>query len=476
MNLKSINALSNQYKRVLFIRTDMDEEKKHIHPRDILPPLAIGYAARILEDKGYEIKFIDNRIETLAENKLARLSIEWNPDIIFLYTESWGLDSCIAYANDIKKLRKNMLIIAIGPLVSCAPETLVYKGSSIDAALLGECELSPVSLIERLNKKGTLRAIKSIYLPDKHNAKVEVINDLDKLPIPKYELFDPSKYISLCPLKLYKKVKWGYLLSSRGCPYECIFCSPLIRERYNKKVKLRSPERVADEIESLIRLGANVISFNDDDFTLSRQHVIKVCNEIKRRNLAVKWIAQARIDEVDKELLGIMKEAGCILLKFGIESGSNRIIRILRKTNKEIDWAKRTKEIFGHANQLGISTLSFFMIGSPTETEEELHESINLAKEIKPDIIQVHFFTAYRGSAACSRYKKELKDDNPYHYASGTNISRISNERLKELHRAFYKKFYLNIPFLLDHYRKFGLFYLKNPKVWKKLASHMINL
>jgi len=469
-------AINTECKRVLFIRTDMDEEKKRVHPRDILPPLAIGYAARILEDKGYEIKFIDNRIETLAESKLVRLSIEWNPDIIFLYTESLGLDSCIGYAHGVKKLRKNMLIIAIGPLVSCAPENLVHKGSSIDAALLGECELSPVSLIETLNKKETIRAIKSIYLPDKHNAKVEAINDLDKLPIPKYELFDPSKYLSLYPLKFYKKVKWGYVLSSRGCPYECIFCSPVIRERYNKKVKLRSPERVADEIDSLVKLGANVISFNDDDFTVSRQHVIGICNEINRRNLAVKWIAQARIDEVDEELLRIMKEAGCILLKFGIESGSNRIIRLLKKTNKEIDWAKKTKEVFGYTNQLGISTLSFFIIGNPSETESEVYESINLAKEIKSDIIQVHFFTAYKGSIAYDTYKNKVKDSKLYHYSFGVNLSEILDERLKALHKAFYKKFYLNLPFLLNHYRKFGLFYLKNPKVWKKLASHMINL
>ena len=469
-----ITIAGNKFKRVLFVRTDIDEAKKHIHPRDILPPLAIGYAAKILEYKGYEIRFIDNRIEELSLCEFVRLSIKWSPDIIFLYTENWGLDSCIEYAEGVKKMRKSMPIIAIGPLVSCAPETLIYKGSSIDAALLGEFELALVSLLERMNNQKDICAIRSVYLPNKHNVKAEVINDLDKLPIPKYELFDPSKYTILCPLKFYKRVKWGYVISERGCPYQCIFCSPLIRERYDKKIKLRSPKIVVDEIERLINLGANVISFNDDDFTVSRKHVIELCNEINRRNLAVKWIAQARIDEVDKELLKIMKEAGCILLKFGIESGSNRVIRLINKTNKEIDWVKKTKEIFGYANKLGISTLSFFMIGNPTETEEEVRESINLAEEIKSDIIQVHFFTAYRGSAAYNIYKDKVKDNYPYHYSLGTNLSEIPDKRLKELHIEFYKKFYLNIPFLLNHYRKFWLFYLKNPRVWKRLASYMV--
>lgn len=169
-----------------------------------------------------------------------------------------------------------------------------------------------------------------------------------------------------------------------------------------------------------------------------------------------------------------MRKSGCILLRFGVESGSNRIINLLRKTNKKIDWVKKAKEVFQYTNKIGINTVALIIIGNPTETEEEVYKSMSLVKEINPDMVQVHFFTPYKGSEAYKLYKDKMKNNNLYHYSFDINFSNIPDNKLKELQEIFYKNFYFNPTFFINHYKKYGLFYLNNPIVWKKLASYMI--
>lgn len=464
-----------KYKRILFFRAYFDPKDSR-HPRDINIPFTIGYAARLLEDKHYKIKLIDNRIKKLNIKNLIRESSNWNPDIIFLYTEKEGFIQLSKYIRILKKIKREILAVGIGPLVSLAPSDIVNKKTSIDMGLLGESELSILKLLEKVNNKKSISKIKNLYTPKKTKAKSEIIKDLDKLPFPKHELFNPLKYKLLYPLHLSKKVKFGHVLSSRGCPYNCIFCSQIIRESYGRRVRLRSAKNVVDEIEELLSLGVNLISFEDDCFTVSKKHVINICNEINKRKLDIKWTAHARIDEVDKEMLKEMKKSGCILLRFGVESGSNRIIKLLKKTNKKIDWVEKTKEVFHVANEIGFSTAALFIIGNPTETEKEIYDSIALAKEINPDMVQVHFFTPYKGSEAYKLYKNKIKNNNFYHYSFDINLSNIPDVQLKELQKKFYKTFYFNPTFFINHYKKYGLFYLNNPIVWKKLASYMISL
>ena len=131
----------------------------------------------------------------------------------------------------------------------------------------------------------------------------------------------------------------------------------------------------------------------------------------KERHLKIKWIAHARVDNITPSLLKLMKEAGCILLRFGIESGSRRIIDILKKRDSDIDWIETSRAVFKNSREEGISTAALFIIGSPSESQSEIESSLKLAKELEPDFIQVHFFTPYVGSAAYEQYKSRIEGE-----------------------------------------------------------------
>jgi len=215
-------------------------------------------------------------------------------------------------------------------------------------------------------------------------------------------------------------------------------------------------------------LGANVISFEDDSFTFSSVQLNSVCDKLISENLGIKWICQGRVDELDYNILKKMKKAGCMLIRFGVESGSERIIKILKKTRDEKNWIEKTKEVFSRSRELGISTDAMFIIGSPSETQEDIFASIKLARSIRPDMLQVVFFTPYPGSEAFRIYRERFKNINTsqlYHYGKLiTNLSCVDSEKLIELQKKFYRSIVFRPSFLINHMVNYLYFYIFNYK------------
>jgi len=168
------------------------------------------------------------------------------------------------------------------------------------------------------------------------------------------------------------------MVTSRGCPYKCTFCD---RPNLGKDFRARSPNDVVDEMEECFKLGIEYIKVYDDTFTVDRKRAMDICKEIIRRKLKIKWDIRARVNTINPELLKALKEAGCVLICYGIESGNEDILKILRKginKNHVINAFRLTKKE-------KIKTLAYFMFGSPGETEEQLEESIDFAKQLDPD-------------------------------------------------------------------------------------------
>ena len=243
---------------------------------------------------------------------------------------------------------------------------------------------------------------------------------------------------------------------------------------------MRSAANVVDEMANLMKQGVNIISFDDDLFTILKGHVENICNEIKKRGLDILWIAHSRIDNVDYEQLKRMKEAGCVLLRFGVESGSERILELLQKTRERINWNKKTKEIFAFARSLDIATHALLIIGSPTETEDDIKETFTLTKELMPDGIQIHFFNPYPGSKNYKELKDLLNDEavmDMYHYnAPRINFSAVDLKRLKNIRSNFYKNIFLSPGFFIPHIFKYFSFYLNNGDVFCRLLHWVLLL
>jgi len=202
-----------------------------------------------------------------------------------------------------------------------------------------------------------------------------------------------------------------------------------------------------------------------------------VCNEIKRRNLKVNWIIHARIDEITNPLLKLLGESGCILIRFGMESGVERIVSLLKKTNNAKAWLDKSKSVVQTAQSNGINVACLFIVGAPTETLQEVEESISFARDLNPDIIQVAYFTPFPGTQAYKLYGKKVSEEAPneqqYHYsAPKINVSAMTDKELSIAQGLFYRKFLGRPLYLMRHFVNNTFFYIMNSGLFIKLLYY----
>lgn len=200
-----------------------------------------------------------------------------------------------------------------------------------------------------------------------------------------------------------------------------------------------------NEVEFLSGLGVNLIYFLDDLFTCDKGRVERFCSRMQKSNLKMKWVAQCRIDNLTKDLLKLMKNSGCACLNIGVESGSERILKKLRK---DLDLGK-VEAMARYCRSVGINTVGNFILGSPGEEDADRIKSIKFARKANFDIIEVLFFTPYPGSYAFREYGRLDKVDQYCRYEKVTqNQETIDRERIERFRNFFYKKFYLRAGFL----------------------------
>lgn len=465
-----------EFHNICLIRIDSLNIEEIRHPRHCFPPLPLKYAQILLEqENNYHVKLFDCWTEQISMNELLKFILSWPVHIVVIYIDTFTSDSGINFASMIKK-HNDIFIVGVGQDATSRPQEYIALSSIFDVILRGEFEEELLSLIKKLNSSNKSE-VKEYYR--QKSSELFLVPFLDNLPILRWKKEELQKYRFIYPLQVNNKILCGYILSMRGCPHECIFCSPIIRKSYGNRIRLRSASKIVDEIEELQKIGVNVISFEDDDFTLSREYVISVCQEIKRRSVNIKWVANARIDEVDSSLLRIMKDAGCSLLLFGVESGSSRIIEILKKTSLNIDWIQKAKDVFKKSRRIGISTCALFIIGCPTETKDEVEMTRKLIYELKPDMIKVHFFTLYPGSMAYAQFNNSINRSQVskmHHYLSPlVNISNINTVELRKTQIRFYRRFLLNPQLIFRHLCNYAGFHIFNWRTSYLLFKKCLN-
>lgn len=462
-------------KKILFISLEYLGLRKCYHPIHFTPPIALKYAKRLLdEDSEYDIEIIDSYIDRLSLDKLILKTMIQSPKAIIVCISSFSYIKTWEFASKIKTQNKKIIIIGIGHDVTFRSQEYLSKNSPFDIIINGEVEQELPNAIRNLSLTNGKRFI---Y---RSNLNTNIYSNLNRLPFPNFTSEELKKYRFIYPVKLNKRVVCGYVLTSRGCKHNCIFCTQTVRRSYSNILRFRNTRKVLDEIEDLMKKGVNLIYFIDDNFSSSRQHVLSICEEIIRRNLKISWVASARIDELDYTMLKIMKKAGCILLLLSVESGSERIIKLLNKTQEENSWLDKAKSIFRYSRQLGIGTCALFIIGSPSETKGEIEKSLNFAKNIDPDFIKVHFFTPYPGSAIYETVKERIpleKLSIMHHYLSPVvNLSGMDMGTLKKMQAYFYKKFIFRPPYIFNHLSKYFVFYLFNLNVFILFFNAVIRI
>ncbi len=421
------------------------------------PPLGLLYVAAYAEKyTDHRIQILDAQAEQLDLTDIEEEIKNRAPDIVGIQTMTFTLIDAILTAKIVKKVSKNIHVNLGGPHVSIYPNETINL-SEIDSLTLGEGEIAFTELINSLSSGRNLKEVPGIVYKEEgrvvNTGVRDFIQDLDALPFPARHLTLHRKYFSL----LAKRSPITTMITSRGCPYRCLFCD---RPHLGKKFRFRSTRNVVDEIEECIGLGIREFFFYDDTFTVNRKRALNICREILDRDLKIGWDIRTRVDLVDDEMLEVLKQAGCERIHFGVEAGTPEILEILRKGIK-LDEAER---IFKKAKELGITTLAYFMIGSPTETREQILQTFEFARKIVPDYVHLSVTTPFpatdlyrwgleKGLFECDYWKNFAMNPEP-EFVPELWEENLSRKELVELLELGYRKFYLRPKYVLGQLRR----------------------
>ncbi|MCB4790693.1 MAG: B12-binding domain-containing radical SAM protein [Elusimicrobia bacterium] len=424
--------------------------------RGFNPPIGLLYIASCIEKfTKHNVSVIDAQAEEINYSGIEEVIRQQEPDIVGITAMTFTLIDVIKTASIVKKTSKDIIVVLGGPHVYIYPNETINM-PQVDMLVLGEGEGSFVELIENIGNFDKLKNIPGLVF--KNNGKIistgqpKVLNDLDSIPFPARHLTPYKKYSSL----MAKRSPVTTMITSRGCPYQCLFCN---RPHLGKKFRARSAKNVVDEMESCIKMGINEFLLYDDTFNIDRQRVLDVCDEIIDRKLEIGWDIRARIDMIDEETLKKLKKANCERIHYGVEAGTDRVLKIL---NKGIT-ISQVKEAFNMTKDAGISTLAYFMIGSPTETREDILETIKVSKELDPDFVHITITTPfpdtplYKQGLEKGVFKKDFwqefaskptKEFQPEYWQETLTTSELT-ELLKEAYKSFYIRPYYILKELL---------------------------
>ena len=409
----------------------------------INPPLSLAYL--IPNAKKYsEIKILDCLKEDYNFEDFQKYVQFYKPDIVGFTAFTMEIESVFKCAEIVKKINKKIYTIVGGPHASTFPEN-VLENKFIDFVFVSEAENNFPKLLKQLKGiKKNFRNIPNLGFKEKGKIilnSIELEEDLDSLSFPDFDLMKFKKYPKLYLARKHPSIP---ILTSRGCPFNCTFCTGY--KISGKKFRARSPENIIQELKQL-KQKYKIKEFQiwDDNFTLDRKRAMKFCNLLIKEKLNLIWWCPngVRMETLDYELLKKMKDSGCYAIVLGIESGSQKIQKDM---NKNLDF-KKLREIVNIACKLKLRTQGFFIIGYPTETKEDIIKTIKLAKSLPLDRATFGLFQPLPGSDIYNKLKHQGKlndiDFTKIEYSKPSiSPDGISLQELKKLQQRALFEFY----------------------------------
>lgn len=356
---------------------------KGLNEATVEPPLGLAYISAVLENHQFKNKIIDANALRLTNKEILR-EIPADTKLIGLYLNSFSYTNCQKLVKRIKAERKNSIIILGGPLPSAADSFQLLKEIEVNGLIRGEGEYSFLGIAKnirenRLPFEGELSGLTYLKSADEIISNpVERISDLDNLPFPAFHLLPPfSTYKTRS-----RKRPVAAMITSRGCPFECTFCS---KDIFKRMVTYRSASNILKEIDFLVKnYGVRQIDILDDNFASNKARFVEILDGIIEKNygLALNFQSGIRTENIDEAILIKMKKAGVYKLAFGIESADENVLRIHKK---RLD-LKKVEAVVKKAKELGFVVYGFFIIGLLGETEEAFEKTLAFAKKCDFDI------------------------------------------------------------------------------------------
>jgi radical SAM superfamily enzyme YgiQ (UPF0313 family) len=412
--------------------------------------------------KDLEIKIYDANVEEDSSLKnIVNYILADQPQILGLTGMTTNINAALEIATAIKA-NKPEIIIVVGGIHCTVLPSEVLAHPAVDFIVIGEGEITAAELVKNIDQPQNFKNIAGLGYKENGqifiNRRRELIQNIDELPIPAYDLLKIDKYHSAYA----QKKPFISMLRSRGCPYRCIFCG--VQNMFGRIFRVQSPERTIKEIDYLReKFQIKEIGFKDSEFTINLPNLIKFCDLLIEKKYELVWSCNARVDRTDVELYKKMAAAGCHTVSFGIESGDQNILEVMKK---DIN-LEQARQAVKAAQKAGIKASAGFIIGTPQETKETIEKTIEFAKKINPDYVAFSFATPFPGTELRALAEKNnwllTSDFNAVTYTDLImNATDLPNEELKKYMKKAYRSFYFRPRYILKRLTKLNKTEIKN--------------
>jgi len=397
------------------------------------PPLGLCAVAAACEAAGADVRVFDYIVSRYTPEKLNKQLSAFSPDIVGATAVTLNFPQAAEMLKTAKRCVPKAVTIMGGPHVSFAAAETFAAYPAIDLIFLGEADMTLPRWLPVYNKRSAWRSIQGLsFMENGYRVDTgfgELTRHLDDLPRPARHLLPLSRYRAL-----------GYpisLITSRGCPNQCIFC--LGRQMVGAKVRYKSVSKIINEIEDLVSQGFDIINIADDLFTANKKRVTAICQAIIERDIRFIWSAFVRVDTLSGEILRHMKQAGCASVAFGVESGNPEMLKLIKK-GITIEQARQAAFL---CRKVGIRPHASFIVGLPGETPDTLNDSLALVREMDIEY-GFHFLSPFPGTTVREQvtgYDLEILSHDWSRYDANSAIVRTSRLSPSDMER-FVQKAY----------------------------------
>lgn len=446
-----------------------DGETRAFHDNfGVVPSLSLGYVAAIFEQQGWECQYFDVIPHGYNAKTLIDAVTRFDPDLLCFTVYTYHFHENRHWIRMLKDATGKTTLVG-GVHIGLYPkETFAYK--ELDYGLIGEAENNLPQFLEMFARNdGTDKDVSWESVPGlvwrkdgeiRVNPAPPLVREIDHVPKPARHLWPNDKYYTIAS----HRRNFTPMITSRGCPYQCIFC-----EQGSLAFRPHSARYVVDEIEECLnRYGVREIDIFDSQMTVVKTRIFEICELIRERGLKFSWSARSRVDTVNLDVLKAMKGAGCYRIYFGIESGNEQILKNLKKKTSVM----RIRETISNCRALGIETLGFFMIGSPGETHETVRQTLALSLNLNLDYAQYNGVRALPGTELYEMvipeqgedyWREYIIDETKSHFVARANCQ-LTQEEIDKYLKLCYRKFYYRPGYILQRLRKI--------RTWEEFFKH----
>ncbi|MFH1210769.1 MAG: radical SAM protein [archaeon] len=444
-------------KKIVFLNPSLDGKYTKLGDiTTVLPPVGICQLSSVVRDK-YEPKIIDQFALRLDNEETVKRILDEDPAYLGVTSTTMNIFNAVSIADSVKKENPHIKIILGGAHLTTSPIETMQRFSSFDVGVYGEGELTLLELLDKIDKKKNINNVKGLVI--KIGKKVFIterrpyISNLDTLPFPAYDLLpDLAKHYQPIADKMYK-APTTIVVTSRGCPGQCIFCEKSI---FGNVCRANSAGYVVKLIKYLRDgFGINSLIFDEDNFLVFRRRLKEICEIMIKEKIDMPWSCSGRVDMIDEETLKLMKKAGCWQIIYGAESGSQKILDILHKGTT----VEQNEKAIKLTHEAGISVKCSFMFGSFGETLETLEETKRFIMKVPLDDINLCRFSPFPGTKAwelAPKYGSFDPDWEKVNVFQSNNFvpKELTNEQIDVYYKKLYRSFYLRPKIMLYYLKK----------------------